>query len=240
MTALALALVLGAAPCELPLTPELTEQQAVALCSLPKESPAGAGRSALAAIYERRGFEQARAPQPGDTLKRLRAWLESIFETAGAETYSNLTRVVVLVAAALGAIALVVRIAGRRRTAPKAAVAATTAPGLLLADPVEHLTRARALLTTEPRSAAREGLLALLSALERRRFARPDRVKTNREIVSELPSRGAPPALVDAVRTHLGWFDRAWYSVSPLEASAAGRFLDEVQTLVTQLAEPRP
>ena len=240
MIAQVLTLFLTAAPCELPPTAELTERQAEALCALPVEVPAGTARSTLAAIYERRGFEQARAPQAGDTLKRLRAWLESIFETAGAETYSNLTRVVVLVAAAIGAIAVVVRLAGRKRAAPKAIDAVSAAPGLELADPLEHLTRARALVTREPRSAAREGLLALLSALERRRFARPDRVKTNREIVSELPSRGAPAALVDAVRTHLGWFDRAWYSVAPLEAASAGRFLDEVQALVTQLAEPSP
>jgi hypothetical protein len=235
VTTLCLVALLSAAPCELATTVELSERQAEALCALPVEAPVRA-RAVLADIYQRPGFEQARAPQPGDALKRLRAWLESIFETAGAETYSNLTRVVVLVAAALGAIALVVRLAGRRRASRAAPTSAGSVVALTLADPAEHLARARTLTASEPRAATREGLLALLSALERQRLARPDRVKTNREIVDELPARGAPDSIVEAVRAQLGWFDRAWYSVTPVDTDAAGRFLDEVQAVVERIA----
>jgi hypothetical protein len=242
MMALIVVAALAAAPCELPSTLELTDRQAEALCGLSVE-PAAKAQTALAAIYERPGFEQARAPQPGDALKRLRAWLESIFETAGAETYSNLTRVAVLVAAALGALALVVRLARRRRGPGPRAPSSAEVVALALADPTEHLARARSLTSAEPRAATREGLLALLSALERQRLARPDRVKTNREIVDELPGRGAPGAVVEAVRAQLGWFDRAWYSVTPLDAASARRFIDEVQGVVERIAglspEPR-
>lgn len=242
MTCVLVAL-LAAAPCELPPGHELTEVQHAAICSLPTSTPATTTREGLLAIYERPGFEKARTPEAGDTLKRLRAWLESLFETAGAEAYSNITRVVVLVVAAIAAVALVIRLAGRRRVIASAP-SSLGATNLDLADPSVHLERARGLLTTAPRDAAREGLLAILSALERQRFARPDRVKTNREIVDELPSRGAPPAIVEAVRSQLSWFDRAWYSLRPLDAPEATQFVDEADRLVLQVnagsTEPRP
>jgi hypothetical protein len=235
----ALSALLCAAPCELPGAEGLSDAQARALCALEVEAPATSGAS-LAAIYARPGFERARRPEASDVLRRLRAWLEAIFETAGAESYSNVTRVVVLVAAALGAIAAVVRL-GRRGARPTATAPGTPAEaGLELANPLEHLARARDALSSAPRMAAREGLLAILSALERQRLARPDRVKTNREIVSELPGRGAPGPIVEAVRAQLGWFDRAWYSAAPLDAEAAGRFLDAAQGLVAQLARLGP
>jgi hypothetical protein len=88
------------------------------------------------------------------------------------------------------------------------------------------------MLGSAPREAIREALLCLLSSLERQRFARPDRVKTNRELAEELAGRGAPPALVSAVTSLFTWFDRAFYSLEAVPADEARRFLDDVRGLV--------
>lgn len=235
MSALLVAL-LAACP---PSTGALPETQREAVCQVharfehlevPPQAP-----GELAAIYGRPAFQGAHSSQAGDLFKRLKAWLETIFETSGAETYSNVTRVVVLLLASFVVIAVVVRLAGRRlkRTRLPAAQAASA---LELDDPSEHLGRARSLLATDARGSAREGLLAILAALERQRLARPDRVKTNRELARELPSRGAPPELVEAVTAQLSWFDRAWYSLEPLDATRASTFLDDVARLVAMVA----
>jgi hypothetical protein len=97
--------------------------------------------------------------------------------------------------------------------------------------PSAHLERARAALAGDPRRAIREGLLALLSHLERERLARPDRVKTNRELAQELPARGASPALAETVARLLAWYDAAFYSLEPVAPDAARRFVDEVAGL---------
>ena len=56
--------------------------------------------------------------------------------------------------------------------------------------------------------AIREGLLSLLSTLERRRFARPDRVKTNRELADELAALAAEPTTLFAqARKVQVWLD---------------------------------
>lgn len=236
MSALVLALLLGPV-CEEAEAAGLSAEQAATLCALearPEGGPAPASTEALTALYERPEFKAAHGGQAGDLFKRLKAWLEALFETTGAETYSNVTRVVVLILAAFVVIAVVSRFAGRRRSARVAAAApATTA--LALADPEAHLARARALSTNDPRASAREGLLAILSALERQRLARPDRVKTNRELARELPARGAPPELVEAVATQLAWFDAAWYSLEPLDAPRVTAFLEAAAALVARL-----
>ena len=51
------------------------------------------------------------------------------------------------------------------------------------------------MVEADPRGAIREGLFALLGALERRSLARPDRVRTNREMAEEVAQRGAAPEL---------------------------------------------
>ncbi|MBE2253685.1 MAG: DUF4129 domain-containing protein [Myxococcus sp.] len=235
MSALALLLVLGAG-CPAAEGRELSPEQEATLCALPTTVAQGAvSPEALGAIYARPEFSRAHGGQSGDLLKRLKAWLEKVFETSGAETYSNLTRVVVLLLAAFVVIAVVVRLSGRRR-AKQAAVEATPSLALPLADPSVHLERARALAAQRPRDGAREGLLAILAALEQQRLARPDRVKTNRELARELPGRGAPKELVDAITAQLTWFDRAWYSLEPLDAARVHQFLDAAAALVSRVS----
>jgi hypothetical protein len=111
-----------------------------------------------------------------------------------------------------------------------------TAAALRLDSPGEHLARARTALASQPREAIREGLLALLSSLEAKRLARPDRVKTNRELVGELPGRGASAHLTGEVERLVGWYDRAFYSLEPVPADDAARFVAEVERLHQGLA----
>lgn len=234
MSALLLA-VLVACP---PSTATLPDAQREAACLVDARFEAKGSpevKAELAAIYARPAFRGAHSSQASDLFKRFKAWLEAIFETSGAETYSNVTRVVVLFLATFVVIAVVVRITGRRLQRVKAPEAQRAA-ALELDDPAEHLTRARALLGADPRASAREGLLAILAALERQRLARPDRVKTNRELARELPSRGATPELVEAVSSQLSWFDRAWYSLEPLDVARAGAFVDDAAALVAKVA----
>jgi hypothetical protein len=140
----------------------------------------------------------------------------------------------VLVLAALAVILLIVRLAGRRRAVARRAAVADEAP-LQLDEPGAHLERASALSKEDPRASTRESLLAILAALERQRLARPDRVKTNRELTTELPTRGAPPAMVEAVSGALTWFDRVWYSLEPVEAGTATAFVERARGLVEQV-----
>jgi hypothetical protein len=196
---------------------------------------ASVDRSHLEEIYQRPEFARARLRNQGtleQLLKRLRAWFDSFFESRGAETYSVVTRFLVLLAAALVAGWALLRLLSRRQRAPPPATAeGTSAQRLELDDPAEHLSRGRSALTADPRAALREGLLALLSTLERRRLARPDRVKTNRELAKELPTRGAPAELTKTVEQLLGWYDRTFYSLDPVAAADASRFLDDVERL---------
>ncbi|MDP3235181.1 MAG: DUF4129 domain-containing protein [Myxococcales bacterium] len=234
-----LVLALLAAPCPEAEGSELTPEQQVTLCALARrpdvQAATGPTREALDELYTRPAFLEAHSGQAGDLLKRLKAWLESVFETSGAETYSNLTRVLVLALAAFVVVATVARLAGRR-LAKRTKSQTPERRELELADPSQHLARARALAPADARAAAREGLLAILAALERQRLARPDRVKTNRELARELPDRGASPELVAAVTTQLTWFDRAWYSLEPLDAARVNAFLDDVSALVLRVA----
>jgi hypothetical protein len=219
---------------------QLTTEQQQTVCALMERSevlPATQpSREALSNLYSRPAFRQAHSGETSDLLKRLRAWLERVFETSGAETYSNLTRVLVLIAAAFVVVATVARLAGRQLT--KRAPTVTPVPRQLkLADPSRHLSRGRELALGDPRAAAREGLLAILASLEQQRLARPDRVKTNRELAAELPKRGASPDLVAAVTAQLTWFDTVWYSLEPLEAARVNAFLDEAAALVLRVAK---
>ncbi|MEW6433689.1 MAG: DUF4129 domain-containing protein [Myxococcota bacterium] len=240
---LALAALLLAAPCEHPALGTLSPGRQAAACEL-LARPAGptADRAALQAVYQRPGFERARERNSGALqalLAQLEAWLERLFETSGAETYSNVTRVVVLFLAALVGLFAALRFASRRRAAAAAATAGASTPAPLVLDsPAAHLERARAALAADPRAAIREGLLALLSHLERERLARPDRVKTNQELARELPGRGASPALAEAVARLVGWYDLAFYSLEPVAEDAARRFIDEVAGLARPETTP--
>lgn len=214
---------------------QLPAEQRDAACAIDAQFHATPTVEGLASIYERPEFRNARASQASDLLKRLQRWLETVFETSEAETYSNLTRVLVLLLAAFVVIAVSVRFVGRRVSAKTPGKTQPSASALELADPSVHLARAKALLGTDARAGAREGLLAILAALERKRLARPDRVKTNRELTKELPERGAPPELVEAVSAQLSWFDRAWYSLQPIDASSASAFLERASDVVAKI-----
>ena len=242
MSALLLAVALGALPCGDPAILTLSEARQVEACALLAHRDASAvDRASLEAIYARPELARARQRNTGALkalLARLRAWLETLFESAGMETYSNVTRFVVLALGALLALGVALRLWSRRRgrARPPGAAPAAPAQALVLERPAVHLARARALLATAPREAIREGLLSLLSHLEEQRLARPDRVKTNHELAEELPARGASPELVAAIRATLGWYDEAFYSLEPVPPPAAARFLDEVTALGQRVA----
>lgn len=229
---LVLTLVLAACP----VGDQLPVEQRDAACAIDERFHADANVDGLAELYDRPEFRNARASQASDLLKRLQRWLESVFETSGAETYSNLTRVIVLLLAAFVVIAVSVRFVGRRVRSRSLGKTSASSTALELADPSVHLARAKTLISTDARAGAREGLLAMLAALERKRLARPDRVKTNRELTKELPQRGAPPELVEAVSAQLSWFDRAWYSLEPLDSTSASAFLERASEVVAKIA----
>ena len=234
MSWLLLAVAMGAT-CEHPalaLLPEARQEAACALLAQP--NPQALDRLALAPIYERPGFERARQRNDGAfqaLVAQLLHWFETLFESTGAETYSNVTRVLVLVLALLIGAGVTWRFLARRRARSIAPAPAHHATPLELDEPGAHLARADALLGTSPREAIREGLLALLSSLERRRFARPDRVKTNRELAQELAARGAPPQLVGAVTPLFDWYDTAFYSLDPVAPEQARQFVADVRGL---------
>jgi hypothetical protein len=231
---LVLALTLSAT-CEHPALSMLPEERQAAACELLAQPPTQAvDRATLGAVFERPGFERARQRNTGALqafMAQLRHWIEGLFQSSGAQTYSNLTRVLVLVLALAIGGGVTLRFLSRRRQQPVTAPLPPSTTALELDDPSTHLARAEAMLGAQPREAIREALLCLLSSLERRRFARPDRVKTNRELADELPGRGAPAELVGMVAPLFAWFDRAFYSLDAVQAADARRFLDDVRRL---------
>ena len=124
--------------------------------------------------------------------------------------------------------------AGREAVSDGPELSVGTAPTnqLVLSDPT--VSRNHLAVLSDPRAAIREALLSLLSSLERKRYARPDRVKTNRELAAELPARGAPTELVTAVAPLFAWFDRSFYSLEAIAPEDARRFLDDVSRLTVE------
>lgn len=247
MIALALSVALAAFPvCPEAEAAALEEAPGQTLCALAARDQAdpAVDRAKLEEIFARERYARARRSDSGAwaaLLDRLRAWLAGLFESGEAQSFSQVTRFVVLTLAGLLAAVGALRLAGRwslsRRPRPAGAGAAPQP--LALDPPAQHLARARAALARAPREAIREGLLALLSALEVAHLARPDRVRTNRELVGELPGRGAPPALVERVAPLMRWYDGAFYSLDPVPQDGAARFVDGVERLSREL-EARP
>jgi hypothetical protein len=199
-------------------------------------------RARLQEILSRPEFAQARQRQ-GDLVQRLmralKDWLEEMLQTREAQSFATSTRTAVLVLGFAVVLFAVLRLrhwrrGPARRGEQRGGTGAATA--LVLDSPGEHLSRARAALGGQPREAIREGLLALLSSLETKRLARPDRVKTNRELVGELPGRGASTQLTREVERLVHWYDRAFYSLEPVPSEDAARFVDEVERLHQGLA----
>ncbi|MFT3842799.1 MAG: DUF4129 domain-containing protein [Myxococcaceae bacterium] len=230
---LLLALALGA--CDPSSLTSLPEPKRDLGCELVSHQPHGAvvDRGALGEIYARPELSRARQRDAIGLevfLARLNAWLERFFNTRGMESYSVVTRWLVLVLGALIALGAVARFLNRTRRL-RVQPLPPVVSALQLEDPSVHFSRAQAALKEKPRESLRESLLGLLSSLERARLARPDRVKTNRELVRELPSRGAAPELTQSVAKALDWYDETFYSLRPVEAGDAERFLAEVQAL---------
>jgi hypothetical protein len=191
-------------------------------------------------ILSRPEFAQARQRQ-GDLAQRLmrlvREWLEELLQTREAQSFATGTRTAVLALSVALVLVVVLRLRHwRRGPARGGSKAPLSAAALVLDSPGEHLGRARAALSGQPREAIREGLLALLSALEARKLARPDRVKTNRELVAELPGRGASPGLTQEVERLVRWYDQTFYSLTPVPTEDAARFVEEVERLHQGLA----
>lgn len=234
MIALFLSLALSST-CALPHVDGMSDEQERVACEFAKREAIDTTPADLSQIYERDGFERARERNSGALqawMAQARAWFMTLFETRGAETYSNITRIAVLVAAIAIVILVIVRVRSRRRqlaTMPTANLETE----LELDDPATHRARAEALLSENPREAMREALFSLLSVLERRRLARPDRTRTNRELGAELPANGAAPELVARVAPLFTWFDRTFYSLATVAPDEARRFLDDVR-LVTE------
>ena len=237
MSWLVLALTFSAT-CENPALSMLPEERRGAACELlAQEAPPGLDSTTLGAIFERPGFERARQRNSGALqalMAHLKHWFEGFFESSGAETYSNITRVLVLVLALVIGGGVTLRFLARRREKTVEATRAPPTPALQLDDPSVHLSRADGLLAAAPREAIREALLSLLSSLERGGFAWPDRVKTNRELAGELSARGAPAELVATVTPLFAWFDRAFYSLDAVPSADAKRFVDDVRKLVVK------
>ncbi|NBD13562.1 DUF4129 domain-containing protein [Corallococcus silvisoli] len=220
-----------------------------AVCRLDAEPPGVPGVTSdperLRAILDRPEFARARQ-RNSDVLTRLMRelgnWLEGLFESKGAQGFAVATRAVMLGVALAVVLFGVLRVRWRRvrKTATSPGVEAEAAP-LPLDTPGEHLSRARtALESQDAREAIREGLLGLLSSLEQRKLARPDRVKTNRELAAELPTRGAPARVTGEVERLVGWYDQAFYSLEPVSRDEAARFVESVEQLHGSLAEGRP
>lgn len=208
---------------------------ACALSSQPVAQQLSGGDGArLTAILDRPEFSRARDRNPDallQLLRRIGEWMEELLGQKPAQAFASGVRMFVLILAAF-VVGLIAWRLGRARSARAKALAPAPTPGaLVLLDPALHLQKARSLAAGNPRDALREALLALLSELERRRLARPDRVKTNRELAAELPTRGANEALSTKVRELLQGYDRTFYSLEPVLPEAARGFADQVEAL---------
>jgi hypothetical protein len=206
-----------------------------------QSTPPPPDRARLQEILSRPEFAQARDRQ-GDVLQRLvravKEWLEELLQTREAQSFATGTRTAVLGLGFAVVLFTALRLRHWRRGSARRREETGTgaATPLVLDPPGEHLSRARKALTGQPREAIREGLLALLSSLEAKRLARPDRVRTNRELVGELPGRGASAQLTREVERLMRWYDRAFYSLEPVPAEDAARFVDQVEQLHRELA----
>jgi hypothetical protein len=184
----------------------------------------------LEAIYQRPGFETARVGHEAAwqaLWAQLQEWAKSLFVTTGAQTYSNVTRVLVLVVALVVGVLLTVR-SFRKTVAVDAPLKPVATPNEARDAPGVHLSRAAELVKLSPRESIRESLLAVLSHLDQRHLHRGPQGRTNRELRAELEMPGTPPELVRSVTPLLQWFDAAFYSMKPVSVEDAERFLRDV------------
>ena len=188
----------------------------------------------LAAVLDRPVFSGARDRAPhafGQAWERLKAWVLSLLEDRTTNTLASGIRWLVLGLAATLAGAALWRTWARRRAGDEAS-AGPPAPVLSrLSPPTDHLRAARASLPGDPRGALREGLLALLSGLERAGWLSAGRTLTNRELSSAIADR--PGA--DEAGALLRGFDRRYYSLERVGAEDAARFLSSVESACARM-----
>jgi hypothetical protein len=208
------------------------------------DAPPRPDRARLEAILARPEFDAARRSD-SDAMARLLAllndWLVDFLTAQGTADFADVTRKVVLALAAVAALTGTVHSLRKRRRArlgPRAAASPARGEALALDAPVEHLQRAREALSADAREAIRQALLALLASLERKRLARPDRVRTNRELAADLPKRGAPAELTEQVSALMRWYDARFYSLQPVSDGDAAGFVEQVDALARTLEEP--
>jgi len=215
---------------------ELATRRLQEVCDLRRRliSYPASDRERLKRILDRAEFAGARV-RSHDWLTRavewLKEWLDSFFQSSGVLGFAQGTRAAVLAMAIALALAGLMRVLRVRRPSRAIAAIPTGEAPLRLEAPAVHLATAQAALASDPREAIRQGLLCLLSWLERRRLARPDRAKTNRELAEELPARGASSDLSSAVRGLMRWYDAAFYSLSPVQRGEAHDFLERIAHL---------
>jgi len=196
----------------------------------------------LSAILDRPEFEGARRRSRGlEALwNRLWEWLQDLVSLRGTQTFAETTRWIVLILATLAVLFGLARWLRRSPRAKARANAPEPSPAApLLESPAAHLAQARSALESDPRQAIRQALLALLSVLERRRWARPDRARTNREVAATLEARGAPPEVSLAVRSLCDWYDRAFYSLQAVSPASAAEFVQRVDAFERGLGVSR-
>lgn len=212
-------------------------RSACALDAAATPAPTGSG-DRLTEILDRPEFARARDRNPQafyQWLRRAMEWLEELLGQKPAQAFASGVRMLVLLLAGIAVALTAWRLSRSRRRRSASPSFRPTTEALVLLDPLVHLKNARSLAATDPRAALREALLALLSELERRRLARPDRVKTNRELSEELPQRGASEEIATTVRDLLRGYDRAFYSLDPVSPEVAAHFADQVEQLRSSL-----
>ncbi|MBK7860215.1 MAG: DUF4129 domain-containing protein [Archangiaceae bacterium] len=212
-------------------------EQQDAACALVTRAAPQVDRSTLARLLEEPEFARSRERNANALVvlwEQFLAWLKRVFQTDEAATFARAAPFAVLTLAFAVALLAALRFARSRPAEPSRAPTPAPASALGLKPAPQHFAAARALLVSAPREALREALLGLLSALERRRLALPDRVKTNRELCAELPARGADPALTAEISARLDWYDRAFYSLGQVSTDDARAFLEQVEGLASK------
>jgi hypothetical protein len=232
---IALVLSLALASCDQRALASLSDPAREAGCALLEQpAPASPELPPLASIYERPGFERARERNSGALqawLAQARAWLARLFESTGAERYSSATRVLVLALALAFVLGAGLRWRRRREPVGTPVPHASTGAEAGAASWRDHLAAAERERERAPREALRLAALALVAWLEASRLARPDRVKTNRELVGELAARGATAELSSRVEALLTRFDERFYSLAPISPNEAQDFVAALRGL---------
>jgi hypothetical protein len=190
--------------------------------------------AALRAVLDRPAFMGARDRAPhavGQVWERLKAWLLSFLEDRTTRSFASGVRWLVLALSSTLAGAVLWRVWAGRRGPPPRVLGAPAAVITPRTPAVDHLGAARALVSEAPRAALREGLLALLSALEQAGWLTPARALTNRELADSL--HGFPGG--DEAGALLRAYDRRYYSLDLPTPEDAARYVEAVEGACARL-----